>query len=123
VNDFNFFGNWPGHFDRAFPKITATGCDWVRRSLIFDAGIKPKRHSAASRNGIQTCPQNTPKNAETEQEFFICVFLRVLRAKSFVSRSLPFAGVNGRVLKSNDSFRLIPLRIIQEGRKMGWAET
>ena len=42
MNDLNFFGNWPGCFDRAFHKITATDCDTVRRSWIFDAGIKRK---------------------------------------------------------------------------------
>jgi hypothetical protein len=38
--------------------------------------IAAKRHSAASRNRIWTCPQITQINAETEKEYFICVHLR-----------------------------------------------
>ena len=39
-----------------------------------------------SRNQNRTCPQNTQNtqiNADTENEFFVCVRLRVLRAKAF----------------------------------------
>jgi hypothetical protein len=44
--------------------------------------IAAKRHSAASRNRIRGCPQITLINADTEKEYFICVHLRILRAKA-----------------------------------------
>jgi hypothetical protein len=40
-------------------------------------------HSAASRNRIRTCPQNTQMDADQEFLFRICVNLRGLRAEAF----------------------------------------
>jgi hypothetical protein len=42
-NDFNFFGDWPRCFDRAFHKITATDCDTVRPA------VAPKAFRAMAR--------------------------------------------------------------------------
>jgi hypothetical protein len=42
-----------------------------------------EKRSPTNRNQNRICPQNTPINADTENEFFVCVLLRVLRAKAF----------------------------------------
>jgi hypothetical protein len=42
-----------------------------------------EERSATSRNQNRTCPQNIQINADKENEVFVCVHLRVLRAKAF----------------------------------------
>jgi hypothetical protein len=87
VNHFNFFGNWPGYFDRAFHKITATDCDAVRRSWIFDAGIKRKDAKGKRRKERPDLPWAEEIVRGTPKAF-------------------------GEGMGTTDSFRLIPLPII-----------
>ena len=83
------------NFDRAFHKITATDCDTVRRSWIFDAGIKRKVAKGQRRKERPDSPWAEEIVRGTTNAF-------------------------GEGMGTMDSFCLIPPPIIQEGRKMGW---
>ncbi len=75
--------------------ITATDCDTVRRSWIFDAGIKRKVAKG------KRCKER-PDSPWAEE---------IVRGTT---------NAFGGGMETTDSFCLIPLRIIQEGRTMDW---
>jgi hypothetical protein len=58
--------------------------------------VRAQRRNAASRNRIQTCPQITQINADTEKEYSHLRPSACSAGKGLFSGSLPFAGKNPR---------------------------